>query len=63
MDTYAQDLRGLFHKAYLSFKCGTHEAEQIAQIVLTNQFVAGLRANLKGVVMAERGINLIFNWK
>ena len=55
VDTYAQDLRGLFHKAYPSSKRGTHEAERIAQIVLTNQFVAGLRTSLKAKVAGTEG--------
>ena len=55
VDTYAQDLRHLFHKAYPSSKRGAHEAEAIAQTVLTNQFVAGLRSNIKAKVAGTEG--------
>lgn len=55
VDTYAQDLRHLFHKVYPSSKRGAHEAEAIAQTVLTNQFVAGLRSNIKAKVAGTEG--------
>ena len=55
VDTYAQDIQGLFNKVYLSSMHGTHEAERIAQFVLTNQFVAGLYTSLKAKVAGTEG--------
>jgi hypothetical protein len=47
VDNYAQDLPRLFHKAYPSSQRGGQEAESIAQNVLANQFVTGLRPAIK----------------
>jgi hypothetical protein len=55
VDTFAQDLRRLFHKAYPSSRRGGQEAEQIAQTVLTSQFVAGLRPNIKAKIAGTDG--------
>ena len=55
VDTFAQDLRRLSHKAYPSSKRGGQEAEQITQTVLTNQFVAGLQSNIKAKIAGTEG--------
>ena len=55
VDTFAQDLRRLFHKAYPSSTRGGQEAEQIAQTVLTSQFVAGLHPNIKAKIAGTDG--------
>ena len=55
VDTYAQDLRRLFHKAYPCSQRGGQEAEQIAQTVLTSQFVAGLRTSIKAKLAGSEG--------
>ena len=55
VDTFTQDLRRLFHKAYPSSRRGGQEAEQIAQTVLTSQFVAGLRPSIKAKIAGMEG--------
>ena len=55
VDSYAQDLRRLFHRAYPSSQREGQEAETIAQNVLTNQFVAGLLPAIKVKVAGSEG--------
>ena len=55
VDEYAQDLRVLFYKAYPYAQQGTQEAEKLRQMVLTNQFVTGLREDIKIKVVGVEG--------
>ena len=55
VDSYAQDLRRLFHRAYPSSQRGGQEAKAIVQNVLTNQFVAGLLPAIKVKVAGSEG--------
>ena len=55
VDDYAQDLRTLFHKAYPYAQQGTQEAEKLGQLVLVNQFVAGLLEDIKAKVVGIEG--------
>ena len=48
-------MRRLFHKAYPCSQRGGQEAEQIAQTVLTSQFVAGLRTSIKAKLAGSEG--------
>ena len=41
VDAYAQDMWQQFYKAYLAVQQGTCEVEEMGQLVLANQFVAG----------------------
>ena len=47
VDAYAQDLRRLFYLAYPQAQQGTREAEDMGRSVLSYQFVAGLRQEIK----------------
>ena len=47
VDAYAQDLRRLFYLAYPQAQQGTEEAEDMGRSVLSYQFVAGLRQEIK----------------
>ena len=55
VDAYAQDLRQRFYKAYPTVQQGTREAEEMGQLVLANQFVAGLLPELKTKVAGSEG--------
>ena len=55
VDLYAQELRTLFHRAYPSVYQGTREAEALGQIVLVNQFVAGLLPEIKSKIVGSEG--------
>ena len=55
VDDNAQDLRQLFHKAYPTVQQGSQEAEEIGRCVLSNQFVSGLRPELKTKVAGIEG--------
>ena len=55
VDHFAQELRVLFHKAYPYAQQGTLEAERLDQLVLVNQFVAGLLENIKVKVVGIEG--------
>lgn len=55
VDDYAEDLRHLFHRAYPKVRQGTKEAEEMGRLVLTNQFVSGLHADLKTKVAGTEG--------
>ena len=55
VDIYAQELRTLFHKTYLSVQQGTREAEALGQTILTNQFVAGLLPDIKSKIVGSEG--------
>ena len=55
VDEYAQDLRVLFYRAYPYVQQGTQEAEKFGQMVLTNQFVTGLRGDIKMKVVGVEG--------
>ena len=50
-DSYAQGLRGLFHKAYPS----AVEAESMGRAVLASQFVSGLRPEIKAKIAGTEG--------
>ena len=47
VDTFAQDLRQLFWKAYASVSRGSQEAEEMGKAVLASQFLAGLHRDIK----------------
>ena len=55
VDEYAEALKKLFVKAYSSLARGGQEAETMGQSVLANQFVAGLRSELKVKVVGSEG--------
>ena len=55
VDEYAEALKKLFVKAYSSLARGGQEAETMGQSVLANQFVAGLRSELKVEVVGSEG--------
>ena len=55
VDEYAEALKKLFVKAYSNLARGGQEAESMGQSVLANQFVAGLRAQLKAKVVGSEG--------
>ena len=50
VDDFAQDLHSLFYKAYPRAQQGTLEVVGMGQSVLANQFVSGLRADIKAKV-------------
>ena len=56
VDTYAQDLRRLFHQAYPRSHQGTSESEEMGRSVLLNQFTAGLLPHLKEKIVGVEGI-------
>ena len=47
MDQYAQELRWLYHKAYLESLRGSEDAKCIGRTLLASQFVAGFRPEIK----------------
>ena len=49
VDEFAQELKKLFRKAYFNLTKGGTEAEAMGQTVLANQFVSGLRSELKSL--------------
>ena len=53
VDEYAEELKKLFAKAYKGLVCGGPEAENMG--VLANQFIAGLRPDLKVKVVGTEG--------
>ena len=55
VDEFAQELKKLFRKAYFSLTKGGTEAEAMGQTVLANQFVSGLRSELKSKVVGFEG--------
>ena len=55
VDTYAQDLRNLFQKAYPKARQGSKEAEEMGKAVLAHQFAAGLLPDLKVKVAGADG--------
>ena len=55
VDQYAQDLRILFHKAYLCIQQGIQEAESLGYSVLTGQFVSGLCSGIRSRVIGIEG--------
>lgn len=55
VDDYAQALRKLYKNAYSGVLRGGTEAEEMGQTVLANQFVAGLRPDLKTRVVGTEG--------
>ena len=55
VDSYAQDLRRLFLKAYPSVQQGSKEAEELGKSVLASQFIAGLRMELKKKIAGQEG--------
>ena len=55
VDSYAQDLRVLFHKAYPRPDQGSAEAESLGKFVLASQFAAGLLHPIKVKVAGTEG--------
>ena len=55
VDGYAQELQGLFHRAYASTQHEGGGAEAMGRSVLRSQFVAGLRAELRAKVVGCPG--------
>ena len=55
VDSFAQDLRGLYHKAYPSTSRGSKETEEMGQTILANQFATGLLPELKAKVGGSEG--------
>lgn len=55
VDDFAQELWKLHSKAYATATSRNPEAEEVGQIVLVNQFVAGLRAELQAKVVGVEG--------
>ena len=55
VDEFAQELKKLFRKAYFSLTKGGTEEEAMGQTVLANQFVSGLRSELKSKVVGFEG--------
>ena len=55
VDEYAEALKKLYAKAYFNLTRGGHEAEVMGQSVLANQFVAGLKPELKAKVVGSEG--------
>ena len=55
VDSFAQELKRLFYKAYPSTQQGSPEAEAMGRAVLSSQFVAGLRADIKAKVAGVDG--------
>ena len=55
VDSFAQELKCLFYKAYPSTQPGSPEAEAMGRAVLSSQFVAGLRADINAKVAGVDG--------
>ena len=55
VDEYAQDLRKLYARAYMRLSRGGPEAEAMGQSVLANQFVSGLKPELRAKVVGTDG--------
>jgi len=55
VDEFSQGLRKLFARVYAGISQSGPEAEQIAQTVLANQFIIGLRPELKSKVVGTEG--------
>ena len=55
VDTFAQELRSLFRKAYPPAQSGSEEAETMGPAVLANQFLAGLHPELRGKLAGQKG--------
>ena len=55
VDSYAQALRVLFHKAYPSAQRGSPEAESMGKAVLASQFASGLLPELRAKVAGVEG--------
>ena len=53
VDEYAKVLKKLFMKAYSNLARGCQEAEVMGKSVLANQFLAGLRPELKAKVVSS----------
>ena len=54
-DEYAQELRKLFRRAYAGVTPRGPEGEEWGQRVLSNQFVVGLRPELKAKIVGQEG--------
>lgn len=55
VDEYAQDLRQLYRKAYATFSRDGPHTEAMGQVLLANQFLTGLRRELKTRVIGHEG--------
>ena len=55
VDSFAQDLKTLFYKAYPRTLQGGHETEEMGKSVLSSQFVAGLRSDIKIKLAGQDG--------
>ena len=60
VDDFTQELRQLHSRAYSTAIGASAEAEQMGQIVLVNQFVSGLHAELQAKLMgSQTGVTTI----
>ena len=55
VDTYAQELKRLFHRAYPKAQQGHSETESMGKSVLAYQFIAGLQPRLKTKLAGNEG--------
>ena len=55
VDDFAQELRKLHSRAYAAATYANPEAEKVGQMVLTNQFISGLRPELQAKVVGMEG--------
>ena len=53
VDDFVQDLCQLHSKAYFAAISGSPDAGEVDQIMLVNQFVSGLRSELKAAWMSS----------
>ena len=55
VDTYAQELKRLFYKAYPRWLQAGQETEEMGKSILSSQFVAGLRREIKIKLAGQEG--------
>ena len=55
VDSYAQELRKLYQKAYTTTQQRSKEAEAMGRSVLAHQFIAGLLPHLKAKIAGQEG--------
>ena len=55
VDSFAQDLKTLFYKAYPRTLQGGQETEEMGRSVLSSQFIAGLRSDIKIKLAGQDG--------
>ena len=54
-DEFAQDLKKPFARSYSDVSRGGPEAERLGESLLANQFIAGLRPDLKSKIVGTEG--------